>query len=230
MFLNAIFVTLLFAQVTAEDPFAPYRQAAEERWEKDIRELESLDSRETDPPDAILFIGSSSIRMWDSMAEDMVPWPTIRRGYGGAKLSDLGVFVERLTKPHAFRALVIFVANDISGGEQDKSPEKVLELYQHIVEKIRKSRPTEPIYFVGITPSSSRFQVWPEIRNANQLIRKYCESSPHLYYIDTAQRYLNAEGMPNDALFKDDKLHLNRQGYKLWGEIIQAKLNETLEQ
>lgn len=228
MVLKIAFVFLAMSQVATDDLLAPYRAAAIERWEKDVRELEARDGREVDPEHAILFIGSSSVRMWETIAEDMAPWPTIRRGYGGAKLSDLCVFVERLVRPHRFAALVIFVANDISGSEQDKSPVEVLKLYQHLIASIRELRPEQPIYFVGITPSSSRFKVWEQIRAANQLIREHCDTDPTLHYIDTADRYLTEAGIPNDRLFQDDKLHLNRDGYKLWGEIIRSELHRTL--
>lgn len=228
MFLKVALVLLTMSQVAADDLLAPYRAAAIERWEKEVQALEALDAQENFPQHAILFIGSSSVRMWDTMAEDMAPWPTIRRGYGGAKLSDLCVFVERLVRPHPCDALVVFVANDISGAEHDKSPAEVLQLYQQLVTSVRELRRTQPIYFVAITPSSSRFKVWEQIRAANQLIRDYCDADPSLHYIDTADRYLTRDGTPNDDLFQDDKLHLNRAGYKLWGEIIRSELNRTL--
>ncbi len=228
MFLKVALVLLAMPQVAADDLLAPYRAAAIERWEEDVQALEALDAQENLPQHAILFIGSSSVRMWDTMAEDMAPWPTIRRGYGGAKLPDLCVFVERLVRPHPFDALVVFVANDISGAADDKSPAAVLRLYQQLVATVREVGRQQPIYFVGITPSSSRFQVWEQIRAANQLIREYCDTDPSLHYIDTASHYLTRDGTPNDDLFQNDKLHLNRAGYKLWGEIIRSELNRTL--
>ncbi len=230
MTLSKIAVVLLMvaAQLQAEDPIAQYRAAAVERWEDDIQELEQLDQAETDPEHAILFIGSSSIRLWEEMAEDMAPWPTIRRGYGGAKLSDLAVYVERLIEPHQFDALVIFVANDISGKESDKTPEEVLRLYQYVIKTVRQSRADTPVFFIGITPSSSRFAVWDQIKQANALIARYCSSEPRLHYIDTADHYLTEAGKPKDALFREDQLHLNRDGYRLWAKIIKAELANVI--
>lgn len=228
MLLKTLLLSVVFTQLLVDDPLANYREAAIERWEAEIQQLEELDARTTDPEHAVLFIGSSSVRMWETIAEDMAPWPTIRRGYGGAKLSDLAVFVERLVNPHQFDALAVFVANDISGSATDKSPAEVLALYQYVVATVRKSNPTQPIYFIGITPSSSRFKVWKQIKQANQLIADYCQTDPNLHYIDTADRYLSADGTPNDALFRDDKLHLNRDGYKLWAEIIKAEFAQSL--
>ena len=87
-------ILLLFAQLASFDPLEKYRESAK-AWEKDIAAFEKLDRENRDPENAILFTGSSSIRLWETMAEDMKPWPTIRRGYGGAKFHDLAIYAER---------------------------------------------------------------------------------------------------------------------------------------
>ena len=110
-----------------------YRQAATEKWEKAMEDLEARNESETDPADGILFIGSSSIRRWDDIAVDMAPYRTIQRGYGGAKFSDLAVYAQRLIQPHKYRVLVIFVGNDVSGKPTDHTPEQVEMLVRYIV-------------------------------------------------------------------------------------------------
>ena len=59
---------------------APYYEAAQKKWAKAIDTFDELNKKENDPSDAIMFIGSSSIRKWETMAKDMAPYPTIRRG------------------------------------------------------------------------------------------------------------------------------------------------------
>ncbi|QDV25085.1 GDSL-type esterase/lipase family protein [Aureliella helgolandensis] len=212
-----------------EAVLAPYRQAAEERWEDDIQKLEALDQTEVDPEHAILFIGSSSIRLWEDMAEDLAPWPTIRRGYGGAKISDLAVFTERLVSPHKFDGLVIFVANDIVGKEDDKSAEEVVKLYDFIVSTVRKTHPHQPIFFVEITPTSSRFHAWDRIQEANSKIADYSKQKKNLHVIRTSSEFLTDQGVPNDALFREDHLHLNRDGYQLWAKLIDRELKRVIK-
>lgn len=233
---KALLCCLFLAQVADPNALTPkeskqlveLRAEAEKRWDKEVKSLEELDRTQQDSPNSILFIGSSSIRLWESMSEDMAPWPTIRRGYGGAKFSDLVVFTERLTKNHNYRALVVFVANDITGGQDDKTPEQVLGLYQMLVKLARQSHPDRPIFFIAITPNSKRFHVWDKIGQANRLIKEYCETDPKLHFIDTEQYYLDEKGRPRDELFVDDKLHQNRTGYKLWASIIKPALAAKL--
>jgi hypothetical protein len=206
----------------------PYREAALERWEKDIQALEALDKEETDPEDAILFIGSSSIRRWKTIQEDMKPWPVIRRGYGGAKFSDLAVFVDRLVSPHDVRAIAVFVANDISGKEKDKSPEEVRDLYDYVVKRIKKIHPQAHVFCIAITPTSSRFKAWPEIQRLNKLLEMYSQQDEHLHFISTEKEYLGGDGKPMDELFVGDLLHLNDKGYGVWAEIIKSHLTKVL--
>ncbi len=228
LLLLATLTQLASDNVATEDVIAKYRRDAVERWEADIKQLEALDAQQADPEHAVLFVGSSSIRLWETMAQDLHPWPTIRRGYGGAKFSDLAVFIERLTSPHDFDALVIFVGNDISNSEQDKSPEEILQLCKFIVSKVRQKHPEQPIFFIGVTPTPVRFAVWEKINRANALIEQYCGAEPRLHFIATAKSYLNADGTPKAALFRDDRLHLNREGYKLWSQLISAELSQVL--
>ncbi len=205
------------------------RAKATEKWEKDIEALELLDTKESDPDGAVLLIGSSSIRLWTTCSEDLSPYPTIRRGYGGAKYSDLAVFAERLIQPHQFRALVVFVANDISGKEDDATVEQIQQWVTHIVNVARRHQPNSPVFIMEITPTESRWKVWDRIRLANAMLRELALTTPNTIFVPTAEYFLTKEGMPRTELFRADKLHLNDQGYALWTEILKSRLNAHLD-
>ena len=211
------------------DPLASYRKQAEEKWEAEIAKLEKLDQKQADPNDAILFIGSSSIRLWKTLAEDMAPRAVINRGYGGAKFSDLAVYIDRIVNPHQFKALVIFVGNDIVGKEDDKSPEEVVRLFKYVIGQVRKTHATEPIFLIAITPTPSRFKAWPQIRKANAALEAACDADASLHFIPTEKYYLDAEGQPIPKYFVEDMLHQNAEGYQLWSKIVRASLDEILK-
>jgi lysophospholipase L1-like esterase len=227
---HIFFSLVVLAPLQLEDPLANYREAAIQQWESDIQALEKLDREQADPPHAVLFLGSSSIRRWEDIASDMAPWPCIRRGYGGARFSDLAVFIERLVNPHQYDALVVFVGNDIAGKDQDKSPQEVLRLVKYIVNQVRIQHAEQPIFLIAITPTGSRFAVWEQIKQVNALLADYCRSDERLHFIETAASYLDETGKPNDALFVEDRLHLNRDGYRLWARLIKAELAKVLPQ
>lgn len=211
-------------------PVNKYRNIPEVKsWESDIRNFEQLDSSQKYPSDAIMFAGSSSIRLWTSLEKDMAPYHVIQRGYGGAKLSDFAVYADRIFDPHTCRAIVLFVANDITGTSHDKSPKKVAELFSYILRTIRKVHPSTPVFWIEVTPTTSRWKVWTEIQKANALIKDICDNHKNTYFIKTDYAFLNENGVPNDDLFRDDRLHLTEKGYAVWTEIIKKELNRVLQ-
>lgn len=212
----------------AIDPIEQYRSAAVAKWESTIVELEKLDQQESDPEHAILFVGSSSIRLWEAIQQDMAPYPVIRRGYGGAKFSDLAVYIDRLVKPHQFDAAVVFVANDIAGADDDKSPEEVVRLFDYTVKRIKQHAPAAPVLLIAITPTPSRFAVWDRIHRANTLLAEYCEQHAGVSFIDTTESFLDAKKQPIADYFVEDRLHLNHSGYALWASSIKEALDEVL--
>jgi hypothetical protein len=211
-------------------PVRKYRSLPEVRfWEKDIQKFEQLDKSEKYPEDAILFAGSSSIRFWTSLEKDMAPYHVIQRGYGGAKLSDFAVYANRIFDSHPCKAIVLFIANDITGSDQDKTPSEVAALFRNVLKTIRKVHPATPVFWIAVTPTASRWKVWPDIQKANALIKEICNNQKNTYFIRTDFAFLNEKGTPIDELFRDDKLHLTEKGYVVWTEIIKKELNNVLK-
>ena len=227
--MNRLLLSILLLIIVSCSPLRRYQDLPEvQAWDKEIVKFEELDKSEKYSANAIIFAGSSSIRLWSTLERDMAPYPVIQRGFGGSKLSDVAVFAERIFKPHPCKAIVLFVANDISGSDKDKSPEEVASLFKILLKTIRKSHPNTPVFWIEVTPCSSRWKVWPEIQKATALIRKECKNQKNTYTIRTDFAFLNSEGKPKDELFISDKLHLNPQGYAVWTEIIKKELGKVV--
>jgi lysophospholipase L1-like esterase len=229
-------VLIFLLLIISCSPLKKYENTAA-KWEKDISKLESQDQSEKYTENALLFIGSSSIRAWYSMEEDMMPYETIRRGYGGAHYSDIIHFSKRLVKNHNPKAILIFVANDIKGNNKsdlysknlsDRTPQEVKRLFRLLIKQIRTIHREIPIFAIETTPTRSRWKAWSKISLANDLIKEYCESKDNLYYISTRNHYIGDNGLPTEEFFISDKLHLNRKGYALWGEIIKKNLKKIV--
>ena len=190
-------ILILAALMVACSPLGKYRDLPEVKsWENDIKKFEQLDKSEKYPTDAILFAGSSSIRLWTSLEKDMVPYHVIQRGYGGAKLSDFAVYADRIFDPHPCKAIVIFIANDITGTEQDKTPKEIAALFNNVLNTIRKGNPATPVFWIEITPTASRWKVWPEIQKANSLIKEICDKKKNTYFIKTDFAFLKYSDRP----------------------------------
>ena len=204
-------------------------------FEQDIQALEQLRDYE-EKEDYLLFIGSSSIRRWNSIEADMAPYVVVKRGYGGAHYYDLIHHVDRLVKnKSAAKAVIIFVANDISGPNdwdkihQDLTPREVKTLFKAVAKKIRKQLGDEtPIFVIETTPTPSRWHVWNQISTANNLIQEYTEKQANLNFISARNEFFNKRGVPEGKYFVKDSLHLSQAGYDLWEEIIKDALNKQL--
>ena len=219
-----LFILILLSILSCV-PLGKYREMPDVKaWEPDIEKFEKLDIEKSYPSDAVLFTGSSSIRMWSTINQDMLPYNVIQRGYGGSKLSDFVVYAKRIIYPHECSAIVIFIANDISGGDNDKSPLEVSRLFRKALSIIRLKHPKTPVFWISVTPTPSRWHVWPEIEEANEIIRKICKNNSNTYFIDTVNAFMTPSGLPRTNLFLEDKLHLNDEGYKIWSGIIKNEL------
>ena len=206
-----------------------YTAEATKNWEKDILKFEQQDKSEKDPANAILFAGSSSIRLWSTLKDDVAPYPVIQRGFGGSKFSDMAVYAKRIIYPHQFKALVIFEANDITGSKTDKTPAEVDKLFRNIVKTVRKKYADQPIFLFEITPTKSRWAVWPTVKQTNQMLKETCSKLHNTFFIETASAYLNKDGEPRNELFIKDMLHQNHEGYIIWGDLAKKKLDEVLK-
>jgi hypothetical protein len=220
MMLGLTLALPLWAELPAEQV-----AAARDKWGEDIAKLKALDKKEKYSKEAILFLGSSSVRRWETIKEDMAPYEVIQRGYGGAKFADLAVFAEELMAGHEFRAVVIYVGNDVTGLESDPTPEQVASWFKIVAEAALKQQPEAKVFCVGITPTPKRWQAHPKIMQVNAALRTMCFSNPKLNYVITAPFFLDDTGLPEAEMFVADQLHLNEAGYRLWAERIKAGLD-----
>ena len=188
------------------------------RFESEIRAFEAADRAKMPEPGAILFTGSSSIRLWKTLAEDFPGHRVLNRGFGGSHVSDSVRLYERTVVPYRPKAIVFFAGtNDLADG---KSPETVALDYRTFVELVRAKLPAVPIAYIAISPAPSRWNNIANVRKANALIKGYSESTPGLRFIDTYAAMTNAIGGPRVELYGPDNLHLNPKGYALWRSII----------
>ena len=192
------------------------------RWEKYIARFEAADKKQMPQPDGVLFIGSSSIRMWKTLEQDFPGLPVINRGFGGSQIADSNHFAGRIVHPYKPRQIVLYAGdNDVAGG---KSPETVLADFQQFLKTVRAKLPKVRVSFIAIKPSLSRWKLSGKMAMANSLVRSACSKNKRLDYIDIWQPMLDENGKPRPDLFLGDGLHLNAKGYALWTSIVKPHL------
>lgn len=197
-------------------------------WESDI---DNIVERYDEIPDVdIVFIGSSSIRKWETLDEDFSEYSVLNHGFGGSKVADSTYWYDELVTPFNPQVIVIFSGtNDIHGtSENSKTSEEVFALVVQFVEKSKLENPSVPVYYISISPTKARWSVWEEANEANELIKEYALLVDGFTFIDTTDELLK-DGEPNSDLFVFDGLHLNEDGYAIWTTIIKPIVTETLD-
>ncbi|HTU17519.1 MAG TPA: SGNH/GDSL hydrolase family protein [Gemmataceae bacterium] len=191
------------------------------RWEKGIAAFEKQDRDKAPPKNPIVFVGSSSIRLWD-LSKSFPHLPALNRGFGGSHMADVVHFAPRIVLKYEPRLIVLYAGdNDIAAG---KSPERVRSDFQAFVKTVHEKLPKVRIVFVCIKPSLRRWALIDKIRKANALVEAECKKDKRLVYLDIATPMLGDDGKPRRELFVNDGLHLNAKGYTIWAERLKPYL------
>ena len=216
-------LALCAAGCLAVPPHLPPPSAGDaKKWEKDIARFEAADRENPPPRSGILFIGSSSIRLWKTLAADFPGHPVFNRGFGGSQIADSLHFADRIVLPYRPRQIVMFAgSNDINA---KKSPEQVLADFIAFRQRVHASLPDTRITYIAITPCEKRWSQLAEVDAANRLIARYCRSREELDFIDTRADILGGDGRPRPELFREDQLHLSDAGYSLWTRRVRPYL------
>lgn len=195
-------------------------------FEKDILAFEAIDKTNPPPKQAVLFIGSSSIRMWKTLAQDFPDYRVINRGFGGSQIADSIHFADRVVIPYEPRVIVFYSGgNDINGG---KSPETVANDFKTFVGKVRETLPATKLVYISIAPNPARWAQIDHIREANRLIRDYAVKEVGLSFIDVHPHMLGDDGQPKPDIFLPDRLHMNQKGYVIWKRIVGEHLQSLV--
>ncbi len=195
------------------------------RFAGEIKAFAEWDSKNAVPAEPVLFVGSSSIRMWRT--HDCFPsLPVVNRGFGGSHISDVLHFADRLVFPYRSQVIVFYAGdNDIAAG---KSAERVFEDYRKFVGIVRAKLPEARVVFLSIKPSESRWSLWPEMKKANELVQDLSRKDDRLLFADLATPVLGVDGKPRSELFLGDKLHLSPAGYAVWTQALVPVLRQAL--
>jgi lysophospholipase L1-like esterase len=193
-------------------------------FEPEIVAFEKWDRQNAVPRDCILFVGSSSIRLWQT-AESFPELPVVNRGFGGSTIADVNRFADRIVFKYEPRLIVFYSGdNDIAGG---KSPDTVFTDFQTFVNSVHEQLPETSIIYLPIKPSVARWKLWPKMQIVNARVQDLAKSDDRLTYVDTATPLLGANGgEPPAKFFLDDGLHLNAAGYELWNDILRGSLRQ----
>lgn len=195
-------------------------------YEDEVKRLEKI-KLQLDYQPSMLFYGSSSIRLWNTLYDDFKPFSPVNLGFGGSTLAACTWFFDRIITPYEVKSLVLYAGdNDLGDG---RHPEEIFIFFQQLASMISARYGSIPCYFISIKPSLLRWGLNDPLKYTNHIIEKEIVAYHNNWkFINIYNRMLDKHGNPDKAYFEADGLHLSRKGYALWKQIIYAKLLENV--
>jgi len=188
------------------------------RFEPEIVAFETSDRAAPPAPGGILFVGSSSIRFWRTLAADFPGLPVLNRGFGGSTMPEVNHYVSRVVLPYRPRTIVLYAGdNDLVYG---RTPDQIASDYRDFVRTVRAELPATRIVFLSVKPSPSRWALADKMRETNRLVRAITATDSLQTFVDVFTPMLGADGRPRPELFNSDSLHMTPRGYVLWREQV----------
>jgi len=136
------------------------------RMAKDIEAFEKQDKANPPPQHGLLLSGASSLRMWKNVAEEMKPYPTINRGFGGSYTTEVLGYMDRITLPYHPRVVVFHCGgNDINAGDPPEAP---IQRIREYLARLRKANPDTAVVFMATTRAPSRKAKWVDLDQFNR--------------------------------------------------------------
>jgi len=201
-------------------------QEAKPFW-NEIQTFQKEDSIQQPPTNSILFVGSSSFRLWKGIEQAFPEHTIINRGFGGSSLPHVIQYADAIIFPYQPRQIVIYCGeNDLASSETVTS-ELVIKRFKELFAIIRNRLPNVSLAYVSMKPSPSRWHLKEKMQDANNGIRAFLKMHKNTVFIDVWKPMLGKDGKPREELFVDDKLHMNEKGYAVWERLIKSHLVKT---
>lgn len=175
----------------------------------------------------MIFYGSSSIRLWESLYEDFKEYQPANLGFGGSTLAACVWFFDRLLTHYRPDSIIVYAGdNDLGDG---RHPEEVLIFFQQLVARTRRHFGDIPLAFISVKPSITRWNIVDSIRYTNTLIQEdILRQGNNLHYIDVYHKMTDNAGYPKREFLDPDGLHISTKGYALWKDIIRQQLSTII--
>ena len=190
----------------------------------EIIDFKKADSTQMPPSNAVLFTGSSSIRMWNNIHKDFPGKTIINRGFGGSSTPHVIQYADEIIFPYNPKQIVIYVGENDFTSTPPATPVEVADRIDSLIHLIRTKLPQVPSVYISIKPSISRISLMPQMKEANQLIKERLEQQKNIVFVDVFSKMLDENGKPMKDIFLADNLHMNAKGYAIWKKALEPVL------
>jgi lysophospholipase L1-like esterase len=207
------FLLLLFFQSSWSQPFS-----------NEIAAFKKQDSIAQPAKNVILFVGSSSFRLWEKMDSFFSGYKIINRGFGGSSIPDVIRYADDIILSYQPKQIIIYCGENDFAGDSSLYPSQVVKRFEELFTLIRSKFKKVPVVYVSMKPSPSRQHLMSKFNVANVMIKNFLKKKKKIAFVDVYKAMLKADGTPMTDIFLEDNLHMNAKGYAIWQKIIEPYL------
>jgi len=196
-------------------------------YENEVQRLEKEKAALTYDP-KMVFYGSSSIRLWESLYEDFGKYQPVNLGFGGSTLAACVWFFDRLVGMYHPSSIIVYAGdNDLGDG---RHPEEVFIFFKQLVASVRERFGDIPCAFISVKPSIIRWNIVDSIRYTNTLIEaEIKKQGGNLHFINVYNQMTDNSGYPKREFLDPDGLHINAKGYDLWRRVVTEYIAHSID-
>ncbi len=196
------------------------------QFEPEIVAFEEEDKKNGYQENFALFTGSSSIRLWHSISQDMKGFDPLNRGFGGSTLQELNHYWGRISAKHKPDVVVVYCGeNDIAQG---RTVEQTVEAFEAFVALYKETYPEVPLIYIAMKPSIARWNLWGQYQQADVQIERIIEETDNATFIDLSKSMFE-DGVLKEGIFIEDGLHMNKAGYQGWKRQLRPLIKAQLD-
>ena len=190
-------------------------------YEDEITQLESKIIFPKGDKMRVVFYGSSSVRLWNTLETDFSDFEVVNQAFGGSTLAACCWFFKRVIPLWKPDILVLYGGdNDLGDG---RHPEEVFINFNYIMSLIEEYCGHIPVAFISVKQSPARLNLHESIRYTNKIISEEIEEKyPMCTYVDIIEA-MKSKGSIDKTLFEYDGLHLSAKGYKVWKKELKLQ-------
>lgn len=195
------------------------------KYQNEIQKF--LDKDKMSPPkkQGIVFVGSSTFRLWKTLEADMAPLPVLNRGFGGSRTWEVTHYMDSIVLPYQPKVVVYFCGTNDAGAKH--SGESIYLRFREFSTKLRQRLPNTHLIYLAMTLAPAREKYWVEMREGNRLIEQYCNASRNRTFVNSNPALHDAAGRPRIEFFVDDDLHLNSEGYRTLTGVLRPVVEQV---
>lgn len=198
------------------------------RFADQIEAYLKADQVKPPPKNAILFVGSSIFRLWKNLPEQMAPLPVFNRAFGGSRTEEVLYYMDKIVLPYKPKIIVYYCgSNDINA---NITPQSIAGNFKQFVARVHQQLPKTQIFFVSINRAPQKKDKWPQVDEANKLVKDFCTTNKKLGFIDVNSALFDQAGQPRMELYLPDQLHFQEPAYIEFTAIIKPVITKAWQQ